>query len=170
MTPAEIIAQVLERYNATREEVFRPGNIPHEHRAARYDVVRALHRIGLRTMRIAKLLRVTRHTVRKIVNHLGKWTFTVVDPGPVDAGLRCMPDLRAKIVAILNKYRTTWRVVVGYQRNHKLSAPRFEIYCLLRSRGWSFPRIGRFCNRDHSSIVHRIKTDTAKLAAMKVAA
>ena len=51
----------------------------------------------------------------------------------------------------------TFDVLVGKQRNAKIAVIRRLVYRELRSRGWSFPIIGRVMHRDHSSILEAVK-------------
>lgn len=48
------------------------------------------------------------------------------------------------------------RDLVGPYRFNFLMLPRFALYKALRMRGWSYPQIGRFLNRDHSTIIHGV--------------
>lgn len=67
------------------------------------------------------------------------------------------PQLRADLHAILRKHDATWALVVNHSRTYSSHPPRREIYGYLYKRGWSLSKIGRFCNRDHSSILHALR-------------
>lgn len=67
------------------------------------------------------------------------------------------PELRAHILTILNKYDMYWQELVSHGRRKHLALPRAEVYAYLRSRGWSYPRIGQFCDRDPTSIMAALR-------------
>lgn len=51
----------------------------------------------------------------------------------------------------------------GPRRQAKIAAARMELYYLLRTHtDWSYPHIARFLNRDHSTIVHGVRTYCAR--------
>jgi hypothetical protein len=66
-------------------------------------------------------------------------------------------QLRADLQAILRKHDATWALVVNHLRHYSSHPPRREIYGYLYNRGWSLSKIGRFCNRDHTSILHALR-------------
>ncbi len=61
---------------------------------------------------------------------------------------------RTGVVAILKAYGENMRRLTSLQRDTHIINCRRDIAIYLRARGWSFPRIGRFMRRDHSSIIH----------------
>ena len=67
------------------------------------------------------------------------------------------PQLKADLVAILRKHDATWALVVNHSRLISTHAVRREIYGYLYKRGWSMAKIGRFCNRDHTSVMHALR-------------
>jgi chromosomal replication initiation ATPase DnaA len=45
-----------------------------------------------------------------------------------------------------------------HARSGTAPAARRELYAVLRSRGWSYPQIGRFCGgRDHTTVIQAIR-------------
>ena len=47
--------------------------------------------------------------------------------------------------------------LTGHMVCRQLTALRFECYALLRSKGLSYPRIGYFMRRDHSTVIHGVR-------------
>ena len=45
----------------------------------------------------------------------------------------------------------------GPCRRRDLATQRFHVMWLLRRAGWSYPRIGRRLNRDHTAILHGVR-------------
>ncbi len=52
--------------------------------------------------------------------------------------------------------------VTGQRRHKMLIAARSAIAIVLLERGWSYPRIGRALNRDHTTIVHAVQVWPAR--------
>ena len=46
--------------------------------------------------------------------------------------------------------------LLSSKRRQRITHARMALYAGLRKRGWSYPRIGMFCNRDHSTILAAI--------------
>ena len=55
------------------------------------------------------------------------------------------------------------RLALSKRRQHKLVMIRRELAEALRKAGWSYPHIGRVLGRDHSTIIHLLKTDPEEL-------
>ena len=56
--------------------------------------------------------------------------------------------------------------IMGPRRHRPIADIRFALWWVLhRQYGWSFPRIGREFNRDHSSVVHGVQFVDEMLAA-----
>lgn len=66
-------------------------------------------------------------------------------------------EIRRDILLILTRHNVFWAEVVSHGRRKNLDAPRREVYAYLRELGWSYPAIGRFCDRDHASIMHGVQ-------------
>lgn len=47
--------------------------------------------------------------------------------------------------------------LISAKRQRRISEARFALYAALRLRGWSYPRIGNFVGRHHTSILHGIR-------------
>jgi chromosomal replication initiation ATPase DnaA len=75
---------------------------------------------------------------------------------PLAVGLRGIKT-RSLIIPILKKYGVDWETMISHRRLGHLIIPRFEIYTVLRDNGYSSPRIGMICNRDHTSILHGVR-------------
>jgi hypothetical protein len=67
------------------------------------------------------------------------------------------PQLRSDLRAILDQHDTTWEAIVNHDRKAPTHKPRRAVYGYLHRRGWSVAKIGRFCNRDHTSILHALR-------------
>ena len=59
-------------------------------------------------------------------------------------------DTAARVAA---KYGLTTEEMLSPSHDPFLANARRELYAILRARGWSYPRIGKFANRDHSSVM-----------------
>jgi len=66
-------------------------------------------------------------------------------------------EVRRALLALMLHYDMYWPEIVGPDRRKHLKLPRAEVYKCLRAFGWSYPKIGRFCKRDHTSIVHALQ-------------
>lgn len=47
--------------------------------------------------------------------------------------------------------------VLGRKRRQQISHARMALYAALRKRGWSYPRIGMFCGRDHATVIYGVR-------------
>lgn len=56
----------------------------------------------------------------------------------------------------------------SHNRDKGIVQCRREIATLLRARGWSYPRIGRFIGRDHSSVIHLLEPSRGKAKYAKL--
>lgn len=66
--------------------------------------------------------------------------------------------VRQNIFNLLAKYDVYWSEVTAHTRRKHLNLPRMEIYVYLRSLKWSYPKIARFCGREHhSSIMYALR-------------
>lgn len=72
-------------------------------------------------------------------------------------GLRCAPEIKEKILPILEKHRFNWKMASGRSQKWPHVECRFEIYAKLNAHGWSLSQIGRLCgDRDHTTILNGI--------------
>ena len=46
--------------------------------------------------------------------------------------------------------------LLSRKRRQQIVHARMALYAALRKRGWSYPRIGRFCGRDHSTVMYGV--------------
>ena len=59
-----------------------------------------------------------------------------------------------EVEKIIRDNGLVWRDVFSDDRRRKVVRVRAFIVRMLRARGWSYPVIGRYLGRDHSSIMH----------------
>tara|TARA_R110002126_G_scaffold101185_8_gene233143 strand:+ start:3921 stop:4442 length:522 start_codon:yes stop_codon:yes gene_type:complete len=73
-------------------------------------------------------------------------------------GLRCAPEIKEKILPILERHLISWKDAAGKSQMWKYTKCRFEIYVKLYAHGWSLSQIGRLCgDRDHTTVLNGIK-------------
>lgn len=53
--------------------------------------------------------------------------------------------------------------IVGRSRARRLVAARQEAFYLMKEHGYSLSQIGRFCNRDHTTVMHGVEKHAEKL-------
>jgi hypothetical protein len=68
-------------------------------------------------------------------------------------------DWRKGVDDILKAFGENRRRLVSHQRDLHIVECRIAVAKYLRNRGWSYPRIGTFMARDHSSIVHLLNPE-----------
>lgn len=66
-------------------------------------------------------------------------------------------EIRRDILLLLTQHNVYWEEIVAHTRRKHLDAPRRAVYVYLRSLGWSYPAIGKFCDRDHASIMNGVQ-------------
>lgn len=67
--------------------------------------------------------------------------------------LRGSPSLACIMEQVATKHGVTVDEIKGHRRGAKVLAARFEFYArAVAETGKSFPEIGRFCRRDHSTV------------------
>jgi hypothetical protein len=69
---------------------------------------------------------------------------------------------------ILAAYGENMRRLTSLQRDTHIVECRATVARYLRDRGWSYPRIGQFMHRDHSSIIHLLEPEKRRLKYVKV--
>jgi len=90
--------------------------------------------------------------------------FTVMWVDPL-SNVPAPPEVKRMILDILEKHQMSWQEAVGRRKRKEHIAVRTDLYLMLLERGWSYPRIGRLCGkRDHTTVLHSVKTHRAKLA------
>lgn len=67
-------------------------------------------------------------------------------------------DIRRALFKIMVDYDVYWEEIVSHSRRKNLDAPRKEVCVYLRSLGWSYPKIGTFCNRNHASVFYSVQS------------
>lgn len=68
----------------------------------------------------------------------------------------------AAVGAILKVFRENRDRLSGRCRDAHIVACRRAVAEYLHQRGWSYPRIGRLLERDHSSVIHLVNPERAK--------
>ena len=81
------------------------------------------------------------------------------DEGQADlAHLSCSPETKRCIAGILSEHGMLWGDAMRYINRAEHVRVRAAIYIALRTRGWSFPRIGALCGgRDHTTIINSVQ-------------
>lgn len=74
-----------------------------------------------------------------------------------------LPRMNDVIMVIAEYYNVTKAMMIGSQRTHAITTPRFLAYYLCRKLGYSLPSIGRACNKDHTSVLHGAQRITERL-------
>lgn len=73
----------------------------------------------------------------------------------------CLRESRVDADAIARevaaRHRLTVNEMLGPSRDHEFVVARAQLYRALRQRGWSFPKIGRFVNRDHTTVLAALR-------------
>lgn len=64
---------------------------------------------------------------------------------------------------VATKHGITVDELIGSSRVNKFVFARQEAFYLLREAGYSMLQIGRFCNRDHTTVMHGANKHEAKL-------
>lgn len=80
-------------------------------------------------------------------------------PGTIGGALSLMEQITAKVAA---EYKVLSSELRGPSAMRSFNAPRRAIWCELRERGYSFPQIGKFFGRDHSTIMHGVRQHEAE--------
>lgn len=62
-----------------------------------------------------------------------------------------------EIQDILDKHGFTFAEIQSRQRDARIVACKMEIACYLRDKGFSYPRIGRFMNKHHTTIMNLVQ-------------
>lgn len=67
----------------------------------------------------------------------------------------CPPEAAWLVLEVLEKHGLVWGSVVGSARFRPIVECRHEVWLRLHEElGWAFARIGRFCGKDHTTILH----------------
>jgi len=99
----------------------------------------------------------------------------VVRPAPPKPEPDEEPDLRPPLLAgaplgrargllepVLQRHMLTWRQVISKDRKQAIVSARQECMWVLNKAGMSLPMIGRFMNRDHTTVLHGVRTHECK--------
>ena len=86
------------------------------------------------------------------------------DPEPPQNLLAGAPLGRARglLEPVLQRHMLTWRQVISKDRKQAIVSARQECMWVLNKAGMSLPMIGRFMNRDHTTVLHGVRTHEHK--------
>jgi chromosomal replication initiation ATPase DnaA len=73
------------------------------------------------------------------------------------------PSLNAVARAIAAEYQLPLATVLGRSRTSHISEARQALYSALRAQGLSLPAIGRFMQRDHTTVLYGIQAHRRRL-------
>lgn len=86
-------------------------------------------------------------------------------PTPILRGLySASPQVREIIREVCERHNTCYEEIVGGSHKAWLMTPRVEIGVGLRNLGFTTPMIGKIMKRDHSTIVHLLRSKRAEYA------
>jgi chromosomal replication initiation ATPase DnaA len=74
-----------------------------------------------------------------------------------------IPLVNDILMTVAEYYNVTKTEIVGLQRPHRFVLPRQIIYFLASEWGYSYPHIGRACNRDHTTCLYGANRTRKKL-------
>lgn len=81
--------------------------------------------------------------------------FPAVLDGPLPKGNDFMRLIVRQVAA---RHRMSVAEIMGVSRLAPIATARIEAYALIQASGrFSYPRIGEFFNRDHTTILHGVK-------------
>jgi chromosomal replication initiation ATPase DnaA len=75
-------------------------------------------------------------------------------PGTIGGALTLMEQITARVS---EEYKMSVRELRGASRARIFNEPRRIIWCEAHDNGYSYPVIGRFFGRDHTSIIYGVK-------------
>lgn len=79
--------------------------------------------------------------------------------------IRYRPAMRDIAADICAKHQITFDELIGTDRAHRVAHPRQEFMARARALGhFTYPQIGRFLNKDHSSVHHGVRAHAARHA------
>lgn len=67
------------------------------------------------------------------------------------------PNTRVMLLPFLKKHGVVWSEMVANRREKVLTLARQEMYTVLRRSGWTYTRIARLFNRDHTSVLWGVR-------------
>lgn len=75
---------------------------------------------------------------------------------------------RAIIQETADKHGVSVEMLMSQRRDNKTVVARHELYWRMRSQtNWSLPQIGRFLDRDHTSVLHGCRAHEARMRGEK---
>ena len=73
-------------------------------------------------------------------------------------------DWQEVIRRIERAHRVTLKQMQGPQRYRPIVRARWALIAALRERGWSLMRIGKFMNRDHTTVLYALRREAERRA------
>lgn len=67
-------------------------------------------------------------------------------------------NARHIVEPIIERRKIAWNDIVANKRQSKFVNARKEVCAALKQAGWSFTMIGKYINRDHTTIIYAVKT------------
>ena len=77
------------------------------------------------------------------------------------------PNTRTMLLPIMKKHCVFWSEVMSDQRQKIYTDARQEMYIRLRVEGWSYTRIARLFNRDHTTILSGVRSWESRHGVLK---
>jgi hypothetical protein len=106
--------------------------------------------------------RITRPITTNITKSIKLPVVAVPEPEPAPEPIRWMDgappmakEIALSVKYILQAYGFTWREAFASRRDNvsRHRNARAAIFWLLHCRGWSYPKIGKLCGRDHTTVI-----------------
>jgi chromosomal replication initiation ATPase DnaA len=138
------IDEIMQRNREARERILKAGKQYQAQQQQLVEAEAAQVAAAKAAAEEAELARITRSTRSVREMRLEKFP-------------KASHAIRHEVLLILTAHDVYWKEIVSHDRRKNLKLPRADVYRYLRSLDWSYPEIGRFCNRDHSSIFHAIE-------------
>ena len=82
-----------------------------------------------------------------------------------DQGEYQAPRLAEIMTVVARNFGVATRSISGEHRNASLVLPRQVVYYLGHKYGHSYPKIGRACDKDHTTVLYGVKKISDRLAA-----
>jgi hypothetical protein len=77
------------------------------------------------------------------------------------------PNARALLLPIMKKHVVLWSEMTSDRRQRVYTDARQDMYVSLRVEGWSYTRIARLFNRDHTTVLSGIRSWESRNGTVK---